>query len=82
MNRLHIDNCKGFGYSYYEAICKYRRYCKCGHSYEISPVCKKDFVICSWCGRRVYKSDEIKNKYESECKKRDFKDKLMCLLQK
>lgn len=78
--RLHIDSCYGFGYNYYEAICKYRRLCKCGHTYIISPVCNKDFVVCSWCGRRVYKNEELQKIYENECKKKDFKKRLTGIL--
>lgn len=31
--------------------------CRCGHTVYISN--KMDFAYCSWCGRRVFKSDLI-----------------------
>jgi len=38
--------------------------CPCGHSVIISH--QKSFVICTWCGNKVYKDD-----------KEEFKDRLM-----
>lgn len=34
--------------------------CECGHSMFF----KRDNMICSWCGRRVFKDDRAKFKYE------------------
>lgn len=34
--------------------------CKCGHSMFF----KRDYHICTWCGKRVYKDDKTKFKYE------------------
>jgi len=34
--------------------------CECGHSMFFV----KDYHICSWCGRKVYKDDKTKFKYE------------------
>lgn len=34
--------------------------CECGHSMFF----KRDYHICTWCGKRVYKDDKTKFKYE------------------
>lgn len=34
--------------------------CECGHSMFLI----RDSVICSWCGRKVYKDDRTKFRYE------------------
>ena len=34
--------------------------CECGHSMFF----KRDYHICTWCGRKVYKDDKTKFKYE------------------
>ena len=38
--------------------------CECGHSMFF----QRDSAICSWCGRRVFKDDKAKFKYEMFCK--------------
>lgn len=42
--------------------CKYKVYCKCGHSMVIYPFEHIDKKICSWCGHYVYKNDLVKFK--------------------
>lgn len=37
-----------------------RKYCKCGHVVYL--LNKYDFSYCGYCGRRVYKNDEIEFK--------------------
>ena len=34
--------------------------CECGHSMFF----KRDYHYCTWCGRKVYKDDKTKFKYE------------------
>ena len=37
---------------------KFKRYCShCGHSMVFPQTSKKSKVICSWCGRYIYKND-------------------------
>lgn len=49
----------------------FRRYCSCGHSIYISS--NKRFLICHYCGNKVYFNEEDK-------KQDEFKDKLRRLL--
>lgn len=35
--------------------------CKCGHTVTIPP--QLDKVLCSWCGKYVFKSAEVEFKY-------------------
>lgn len=49
----------------YEALCKYKEKCKCGHTMFIRP--KLDFVICHWCKNKVFSKrgsfkEHLKNK--------------------
>lgn len=47
----------------FEAIAKSRTYCKCGHSISFYNT-HKDYKTCSWCGRKIYKTSQIKFKYK------------------
>lgn len=38
-------------------LAKYKRYCKCGHSMIITPTAKQNRIMCTWCGRWIYKND-------------------------
>ena len=37
-------------------------YCKCGHSVQIYS--KTDRLLCTWCGKWVYKNPQIEFKYK------------------
>lgn len=39
--------------------CKYRVYCKCGHSIFIYPFEKKEKKLCDWCGHYVYMNKRV-----------------------
>lgn len=63
----------------YKEIEKRRRFisdnsvkCKCGHSMFF----ERDYHYCTWCGRKVYKDDRTKFKYElsSLIKKKNRED--------
>lgn len=57
----------------------YKRKCSCGHSVSTLPihVYKKDFVICTWCGKKVFKDIEKQTEHDEKLKKEDFRLKLM-----
>lgn len=46
---------------YLNALNEYKVKCKCGH---VMILVKRKWDICSWCGRKVYRSkkDEFKDK--------------------
>lgn len=46
---------------YLDALNKYKAKCKCGH---IAIIYYRPFVICGWCGRKIYRSkkDEFLDK--------------------
>ena len=50
---------------------KYKVECECGKKTIFPPLIKKDYKICSWCGRKVYRDKKV-----------EFKDKLNKLMNK
>lgn len=38
------------------------RKCECSHSVDY--LSNRDYIVCTWCGRRIYKNDKIKFRYE------------------
>lgn len=38
------------------------RHCNCGHSVDY--VKRPDYILCTWCGRRIYKNDKLEFMYE------------------
>lgn len=51
------------------ALSQYKVKCKCGH---VVIIIKRSWVMCSWCGRKIYRSkkDEFKDKLKKEIKKK------------
>ena len=52
-------------------ITKSRIKCECGHSVLFPQ--KADRVICSWCGKYVYKNEQVEFKYKM--KEKLYKEK-------
>lgn len=42
---------------------KFKRYCKCGHSIVFPKSLKRDKVICTHCGRYIFKNDLLEFEY-------------------
>lgn len=58
------------------ALATLKRKCKCGHT-KIIPYSKRyEYVICNWCGSRIYRDIEKQKKYDEESSKKDFLFKL------
>lgn len=53
-------------------LAKYKRKCKCGHTKVVPPTNKYDYVICSWCGSRLYWDDEKQRSYDEKTAKNEF----------
>ena len=43
-------------------LSKYRKYCKCGHSVIMPDGTNVSKIICTFCGRYIYKNDKEKFK--------------------
>ena len=58
------------------ALVELKRKCKCGHT-KIIPYNKNfEYVICSWCGARIYRDEEKQKNYDKDCEKKEFMFKL------
>ena len=55
---------------------KYRARCKCGHSVCNAPGFKKEYIICNWCGSRVYKDPKKQDEYDKRTAKKEFEYEL------
>jgi len=51
---------------------KYRSRCKCGHSVCNAPGFKKEYIICNWCGSRIYKDPKKQDEYDKRTAKNEF----------
>lgn len=61
-----------------EVANKYKRTCSCGCVTVIPTVIKnkKDYKICRWCGKKLFKDDEKQNAYNKQVKAEDFRVKM------
>lgn len=50
-----------------------RRRCKCGHSMIVYILKERDYLICTWCGSRVYADENKQQEYDEKCKVNEFK---------
>ena len=63
-----------------EGLASCRRKCKCGHSTSVPYSSKREYVICSWCGGRVYHDIKKQKQYDEKCYKENFKYNLNKML--
>lgn len=49
--------------------------CRCGHS-VIVPSGKSEWVICGWCGHRIFRDQSKQSSYDKKCDFEEFRFKL------
>ena len=64
------------------AVEKCKKKCKCGHTKVVPYSSKYEYLICSWCGGRLYFDDAKQKEYDDEVAKNDFMFKLNKCLNK
>lgn len=65
-----------------DAISDCKRKCKCGHTKVVPKSNKFEYVICNWCGGRLYYDDAKQKEYEKKVNKEEFKYKLNKTIEK
>ena len=55
---------------------EYQRKCSCGHIVDILPKKGKEYVVCSWCKKKVFLSEEKQKEYDKKVQKENFRMKL------
>lgn len=64
------------------AIADCKKKCKCGHTKIVPYSSKYDYILCSWCGGRLYFDDNKQKEYDDRVAKNDFVFKLNKCLEK
>lgn len=59
---------------------KYRKKCSCGHTMVVLPTLKKDYVVCSWCKKKVFKDDEKQKEHDRKVERENFRMKMWGML--
>lgn len=52
---------------------KYTKKCSCGHSVIVYPTMKRDYTICTWCQKKVFKDGEKQLEYDEKVKREEFR---------
>lgn len=55
-----------------DVTAKLKKKCKCGHSKIVPYSSKYEYLICNWCGRRLYYDDEKQKEYDKKVAKENF----------
>ena len=64
------------------AVADCKKKCKCGHIMLVPYSSKHEYVICNWCGGRLYFDDAKQKEYDDKVAKNEFMFKLnKCLNQ-
>jgi len=61
----------------FDEIALYTKKCSCGHSVSVYPSMKKDYTICTWCNKKVFKDDTQQKIHDEKVKKENFRMKLI-----
>lgn len=59
---------------------KYKKKCNCGHSVLVLPTFKREYVICSYCHKKVFKDDKKQKEQNEKVKRENFRMKMWGLI--
>ena len=59
-----------------KALGDYKKKCKCGHTKVVPYSTKYEYLICNWCGGRLYFDDAKQKEYDNKVAKNEFMFKL------
>lgn len=54
------------------AVANCKKKCKCGHTKVVPYSSKYEYILCSWCGGRLYFDDDKQKEYDDRVAKNDF----------
>ena len=54
-------------------ISSHRKKCSCGHSINTLSNHKRDYIICNWCGKTIFKDDKKQEEQEKKNKLEEFR---------
>lgn len=60
-----------------EVMMQYKKHCKCGHTQIVPPCIKGDYILCKWCGGRLYKDDKLQQLHDEKVERDNFRFKLL-----
>lgn len=66
------DKCIDYNQKLDNALACCKRKCKCGHTKVVPFSIKRDYVLCGWCGSRIYFEEEKQQKYDEKVAKDNF----------
>lgn len=83
---MRIDRYKTKGWRQEEKLqdelMEHRRKCSCGHTIIVLPASKnhKEYVVCNWCHKKVYKDDKKQQEHDKKVERENFRMKMWGLL--
>lgn len=65
-----------------EALTAHERKCSCGHTISTLPAAKrhKDYVVCNWCGKKVFSDPEKQKEQNKKVERENFRMKMWNVL--
>ena len=54
----------------------FTRKCSCGHSIVVYPTMKKEYMVCGWCHKKVFKDLEKQKEQDRKIEREDFRMKM------
>ena len=64
------------------AVADCKKKCKCGHTKVVPYSTKYEYLICNWCGGRLYFDDAKQKEYDDKVDKEEFKYRLNKTIEK
>ena len=66
----------------HDVLTEHRRKCSCGHTITTLPASKhhKEYIVCNWCGKKVFKDEEKQKEYERQLKRENFRTEMWRVL--
>lgn len=60
----------------YNEKVEFTRKCSCGHSIAIYPTMKKEYIVCGWCHKKVFKDLEKQREQDEKVERENFRMKM------
>ena len=58
-----------------------KKKCECGHTQLLTPMKDKEYVLCTWCNRRLYFDEKKQQEHNYKCAKEEFKRNVLLQLE-
>jgi len=58
-----------------DSLADFKKRCRCGHTQLVPKLKEREYILCSWCGGRLYFNDKKQKEYDRKRDCDEFRSK-------